>query len=263
MTKPIPVPQRIDDYVRLLESGTPFTHANIGGDGEFMAITGMVGTNSDGRAFNAEVGAELAKVLLEPRLTFHGYNPGGREDPRRTRAEKWLRTHGINVPVQTASTLEDPEFGKAAINVRWVHKEIISSANVRGELGPFIRALKKRTVIVVANNTVAESFIADVLGAVDWLLVPPDTGIGDLDEIEQQVSFLLGRWGPGFEGVLTWSLGYPTKVLAWRIAQSHPGVTQIDMGACWDPYSGVLNRHGYRRPEWKAAMETNLREAME
>jgi hypothetical protein len=259
----IPVPQRIDEYVRLLESGTPFTHANIGGDGEFMAITGMVGTNSDGRAFSPEVGTELAKVLLEPRLTFHGYNPGGREDPRRTRAEKWLRTHGINVPVQTASTLEDPEFGKSAVNVRWVHKEIISSANVRGELGPFIRALRKRTVIVVANNTVAEAFVTDVLDAADWLFIPLGTGFADLDEIERHVSDILVDWGPEDNGVLTWSLGYPTKVLAWRIAQSHPGVTQIDMGACWDPYCGVLNRHGYKRPEWKAAMEKNLREALE
>jgi hypothetical protein len=39
------------------------------------------------------------------------------------------------------------------------------------------------------------------------------------------------------------------------------GSTHIDMGACWDPYCGVRNRHGYKRDTWPEAMARNLREA--
>jgi hypothetical protein len=52
-----------------------------------------------------------------------------------------------------------------------------------------------------------------------------------------------------------------TKVLMWRLAPLRPDLTHIDVGAIWDPYCGVLNRHGYRRATWPDAMRKNLEEA--
>lgn len=273
----LPVPQTIGDWVALLESGRPFSCANIGGDGEFLAITGATGVNSDGRAYNPEVGAELAKVLLEPRLTFHGFNPGGhhrdangdpcqrdqatRLDAKRAAAEDWLRTHGINVPVQTPGTLTDPDFGRARTNVRWVHKEIISSANARGELGPFIRALRECRPLVVGPPSLTDAFVHGVLGADASYLT--EMGWAEMDAIEEfvrdKIDMLLRRHG--VRCVITWSMGYVTKVLMWRIALDYPDITQIDMGACWEAYCGVHSRHGYRKPEWSERMAKNLSDA--
>lgn len=267
-------PRSVSDYVALLESGTPFTLANIGGDGEFLAITGQVGVNSDGRAFNSEVGRELAKVLLEPRLTFHGYNPGKKDGSgdgyKRRNAERWLREHGINVPVLTAHSLEDPEFGSAKINVRWVHKEILSAANVRGDLGPFIRALRRRHTFVIGSEFIAFGWAEDVLRARQTLRFPTSVGWDDLPDIRQHVAQLIDQMPVG--SVVTWSLGYLTKVLMWEaapfdppamwmLAAMRPDLTHIDVGAMWDPYCGVRNRHGYRRETWPDAMAKNLREA--
>jgi hypothetical protein len=254
----IPVPQTIGDWTKLVEDGTPFTYANVGGDGEFLAIGGKVGTNSDGRAFNPEVGKILAQVLLEPRLTFHGYNPGRPGSEKRLAAEAWLRDHGINVPELDPHRLTDPDFGKCERNVRWVHKEIISSANVRGEMGPFIRALRGRYLIVVAPNNTA-SFVRDVLQAPGWVSVPLERGFEWFGPIHESVRRELAA-APD-DAVVTWSLGYPAKPLIWRLAAEFPAVTQIDMGACWDPYCGVRNRHGYKRDTWPEAMARNLREA--
>jgi hypothetical protein len=256
-------PQTIADYVALLEAGTPFTLANIGGDGEFLAITGETGINSDGRAYNPDVGAELAQVLLEPRLTFHGYNPGkadgSKDGNKRPNAEAWLRLHGINVPILTDHALEDPDFGSARINVRWVHKEIISAANVRGDLGPFIQALRARIVVVISGTHVSWSFVRDTLGGIGRYEVPSEMGWGSLGRLTETAGDWVSQLPTG--AVVTWSLGYLTKVLMWRLAPLRPDLTHIDVGAVWDPYSGVLNRHGYRRATWPDAMRKNLEEA--
>ena len=80
------------------------------------------------------------------------------------------------------------------------------------------------------------------------VLVKPEDGWEILDDIEGDVDRTL-RTLPN-DTVVLWSLGYLTKVIMWRLAILFPAVTQIDVGAIWDPYCGLLNRHGYRRPEW-------------
>lgn len=251
-----PVPQNINDYVRLLEDGTPFTYANIGGDGEFLTIVGWDGTNSDGRTSTPEKAEALGRVLLQPRLTLHGYNPGKAESQKLAEAEAWLRWHGINVPDRGATTLVDPDYGSARINVRWVHKEIIASANVNGRLNGFIRALRARPLYVIASADVTESFCLDTLNADAMLLLSKDDGWECMDDMESMVRARLDTLPS--DTIVSWSLGYLTKVLMWRLAPDYPDMTQVDMGACWDPYCGVRNRHGYKRNTWPAAMTANL-----
>ena len=251
----VDVPRNIGDYANLLDNGTPFSMANIGGDGEFLTIVGWGGVNSDSRESTPEKAAALARVILEPRLTYHGYNPGRLESEKRTDAEAWLRGHGVNVPVYECD-LQDPDFGSSVVNVRWVHKEIISSANVAGRLAPFIAALRRRSLLVVGANWLTDEFVRGVLGADRLYAIPPEVGWEALDDIEGHVEQDLGAMPD--DAVVTWGLGYLTKVLMWRLAPKYPALTQIDVGAVWDPYCGVLNRHGYKRPEWPEAMERNL-----
>lgn len=249
------VPRHIEDYVALLKAGTPFTLSNIGGDGEFLTITGWDGTNSDGRESTPEKATALAETLLKPRLTYHGYNPGHLESEKRRNAEAWLRKHGINVPIHVGH-LHDQDYGKSEINVRWVHKEIISSANVRGKLNPFLRVLSERPLMVVGPSTLSMVFLIDVLHCNVTELVPPESGWEILDILEAKMIQKLSGCPP--DVIVTWSLGYLTKVLMWRLAPKFPQATQIDVGAIWDPYCGLLNRHGYRRPEWEECKAANL-----
>lgn len=249
----IPVPQTIDDYTALIEAGTPFTLANIGGDGEMLTVTGWRGTNSDGKESTPEKQEALARCLLEPRYTFAGYNPGKAGTPKLEKAETWLRDHGINVPDRGRTTLDDPDYGKAAINIRWVHKEIIGHANTTGRLNGFLKALSKREWYHVGTNVPA---FADLNTSVH---VASNAGWHDMGGIKHVVeAAILTRPPDAGWPLLTFSLGYLTKVLIWRLTPDYPDVTMIDMGACFDPYCGVLNRSGYRRPEWPEMMARNL-----
>jgi hypothetical protein len=250
----IPVPQAIADYVELLNTGTPFTHTNAGGDGEFLTITGWRGTNSDGHESTVEKGDALAKVILEPRLTFHGYNPGKPESEKRSNAELWLRDHGVNVPLLSHTSLTDPDYGTSKVNVRWVHKEIISTANVRGEWGAFLKALKNRSLLAVGPHHIC-NFAAGKLGG-SAVTFPLDWGWDKIERIRTRVEAKLLDMPT--DTVVTWSLGYIAKVLTWKLAPCFPGLTMIDLGACFDPYCGVLNRHGYKADTWPDAMRKNL-----
>ena len=217
----IKVPQSVDDYTALLEEGTPFTFSNIAGDGEFLTIIGWRGTNSDGKKSTPEKQKALAEVILEPRLTFHGYHPGHLGTSKLANAEKWLRAHGVNVPQIAIEgkkiTFTDPDFGKTKINVRWVFKELISSANVRGQLGPFLSVLKRRPLLIVAPTWV-KPFVKR-MGA-EGILIRPQKGWGSLDAIEKDVRAALARMPA--DTVVTWSLGYLSKVLQWRLAPDFP-----------------------------------------
>lgn len=248
------VPRTIGDWTALVESRSPFTYANIGGDGEMLTVTGWRGTNSDGHKSTKEKQDALARCLLEPRYTFAGYNPGKAGTAKLQRAEDWLRRHGINVPQRGRTTLDDPDYGKADINVRWVHKEIIGHANTTGRLGPFLEALSRRSWLAVHADTSDEKVLRR-MGADVAFIVPMTWGWQDLDQIEATVRLFLGR---GTDRVVTFGLGYLTKVLIWRLAPDYPDVTMIDMGACFDPYCGTRNRSGYKRPEWPEMMRRNL-----
>ena len=248
-------PKHLGDYVMRLEQGIPFTLSNIGGDGEFLTMTGWDGTNSDGRESTPEKAAALTQTLLEPRLAFHGYNPGNLESKKRKNARRFLHSHGINIPeYEVGKGLTDPYFGTSLINVRWVHKEIISSANVGGRLNPFLHALRERPLFVIGPSTLSLEFLGDVLQCNVAKLY--HEGWEMLDQIERDVAEVFDRYPNDL--VVTWSLGYLTKVLMWRLRPQFPGVTQIDVGAIWDPYCGLLNRHGYRRPEWAECKAKNL-----
>lgn len=249
-------PQTCSDYEALLRARIPFTLTNIGGDGEFLTIGGWTGTNSDGRQSTPEKAEALARCILEPRSTYHGYNPGTPGSDKQKNAEKWLRDRGVNVPEYHPTHIIDSGFGKAKVNVPWVHKEIIASANCQGKLGPFLAILKSRRTVVIGSNWLAP--MAKILGTRSVYLLPTHVGWEDLERIERNIRMLLSTEPK--DAVVTWSLGYLTKVLQWRLIPDYPHLTQIDVGAVFDPYCGVRNRRFYKSDKWPAAMQKNLAE---
>ena len=249
-------PRQVEDFVKLLDSGEPFTHANYG-DGEWHCITGSrVGLNSDSVDMGDEgFRTDLSHTLIEPRLTFHGYNPGKLGSPQLARAEDWLREHIINVPTRDGR-FADPDYGAASINVRWCHKEIISTANASGRLRPLIQALRERALLVIGPDHLTEDFVFGVLGADDFVPVQLACQYHEVAPFEGTIYDAMAALPA--DGAVSWSFGFPTKFLMWEAAERFPDLAQIDMGACWDPYCGVLSRRGYKMPTWPAAMAANL-----
>ena len=90
----------------------------------------------------------------------------------------------------------------------------------------------------------------------ETVVVPKTVGWGRMDKIEETIREKLATLPA--DTVSTWGLGYLAKVLQWRIAPDFPGVTQIDVGAMWDPYGGTNNRHAFKIPEWPEMMKKNL-----
>lgn len=259
----IPVPQSIDDYVKLLNDGTHFTQMNYG-DGEWGLITGTLkGPNCDNKPATPLTSELLAKTILQPRFTFFGYNPGRAGTTNRWAAEDWLRERGINVPQLDHHALLDPDYGWAPkLNIRWAHKEIVPSANVRGRFAPVIRALRTRPLVIVGPDHLTHEFVYGTLKARKGGLVPLEWS---LDTHLTQILDWTRRALDGMpqDTVLSLSLGYMAKVIAWYVADSHPHVTIFDAGAVWDPYCGQLSRSGYNRPEWPEMMAKNLAGAVE
>jgi len=98
--------------------------------------------------------------------------------------------------------------------------------------------------------------MAQRLNANASYLVPPEVGWESLDTLEAKIRAVLSALPA--DGVVTWSLGYLTKVLQWRLIPDYPWLTQIDLGAVLDPYCGHRNRRFYKSDKWPAAMESNL-----
>lgn len=256
----IRAPRSIDDYVRMLDQGEHFTQMNYG-DGEWGNITDTLkGPNCDGKPATEMTRTMLAKTVLEPRFTFFGYNPGKPDHRTRIATEAWLGENGVNVPELGPHALEDPHHGTQQINVRWTHKEILPSANLRGRFGPLIRALRNRPLVVIGPDHLTHDFVDRVLGARKRGLLPLSWSLDErlVDVVTWARNALDGM--PG-DTVISWSLGYIAKVAAWYVAESHPHVTQIDLGACWSPYCGQLIRSGYAKPEFQEMMRKNLEEA--
>lgn len=218
----------VADYAGLLDSGTPWAQANYG-DGEWACVMGESGQNVNGEVYAPLLASQLRATLVAPRDYMYGTNPGRR---RVAKAEAWCREH-CPAPID------------------WVWKDTLSGANVDGELGPFLQALRKREVVVVGPQHTLSGLpfeyrlhhtIADGVAWMDWR----DTA--------RRIRL---HWQDG--DVVVFSAGMATNLMIWWLWPDavERGVTLIDVGALWDPYVGVLSRKGYRKPTWPDAMEKN------
>ena len=244
-------PQSAEDYATLLSDCTPFIQGNYG-DGEWSCMLGIVGENSQGGVYRADLGAALKQTIVEPRFTMWGYSPGRRLE---LRVQRWLRAHGVNVPRILPHRLYDPERGSEAHTVAWVHKEILSAANVRGRLGGVLAAIARRRALLIGPEHLADRMPVPIAGHV---ITPPRNAWLSIDKLEADSRAAIAALAPDLVMV---SCGMAAKPLMWRLAPDLPlGASMLDTGAIWDPYAGVLSRSGYRRPECPQKMKHNVAE---
>jgi len=214
---------RIKPYVDMLTTGQVFTQANYG-DGEWSCILGRTGINNQGDIYTPELQGALSETLTAPRFSFFGTNPGA---AFWNEAWEWCARNWVIVP--------------------WVHKEMLPSANVRGHLGPFIRALQHRSICLVGPPHLWPA-ICDIFPGAEFVEVPlPGASATVAQTVEDVWEVCLN----GRADVVLFSSGMATNVtmhaLMPRVGMS--GITMMDCGAIWDPYVGVHSRWRYALPE--------------
>lgn len=222
------------EYVALIERGEPFAQANYG-DGEWSCILGHTGANVNGEPYDGRLRDMLRHTLEFPGSYWYGTNPGARREPA---ARAWVADH--------------------AIRATWVEKDTLSEANVRGEFGPFMRALRGRDVVVVGPPHIA-TMHPGTFPIRDHVMIP-NNGMA-WDAVTVLAPLVYDRIRPG--DVVLFAAGMATNLIIHEI---HPfvwdAVTLLDIGATLDPYCGVRSRKAYRRDAWwEGPYLRNLKEA--
>ena len=114
----------LDDYVQKLESGERFAVARYG-DGEWGAILGKVQSTCYGDVVTPQLTAAIKNTLLYPK-PYHYASLG---EPWSAEVNQWIQQNGVEC--------------------KWAKKQVLEQASTDGKLLPFLRALRKRNVLVV------------------------------------------------------------------------------------------------------------------
>lgn len=231
-------PETVDDYIKLLRDKTYFTQANYG-DGEMSCIIGEPGKNAQGEDYIRPLQQDLIRTIKEPRFTWFGFNPGKKIQGK---VFNWF-----------AYTFPENRF---PFTFKPVWKEILVEANVKGNFGGFIKAIRERKVVYVGPKHLIG--IKPIVNYVDFIEVPLPNAYLAVNNTVNKVRESIAKHNPD---IILWSSGMATNVAMWRLIPSFPKLSMLDCGALFDPYVGVTSRGAYRKPEHKIAIEKTLKEA--
>lgn len=220
------LPQTVEDYARLIEEKTPFAQANYG-DGEWACLLGHDGVNCQGEVYNDLLALRLRKTLTDHTGMWLGSNPG----------KKLID--------ETNIFLDDYDLR----GLPWVWKEILPSANVNGQLAPFLRAVRTRKVILVGPLHLA-SMSEMVIGPFYHFPVPDEVAWKVAERTMRQLTSRIER-----EDLVLFASGMGTNLVIHEMwpeveaiwGTSRGDVSFLDVGALLDPYVGRFSRNGYRK----------------
>jgi len=221
------LPERIEDYIQMLDAGETFALMNFG-DGEWSWLLGKELTNCDGFTGSPSLTAELKNMVMygaAPNL-FYGTYKCGSIKPLYQEADQWVQEYGHD-------------------SIAWVYKELISNANCQGKLRPLFEHLNNRKTLMIGPSHfdhLRESFFSN---PPDLMTVPLPL---DFTEVRGTYLILVRKMIEMYNpAIVTFSAGPLSNYLIYNLFGEFPTVTMIDMGACFDPYCGVLSRSGYRK----------------
>lgn len=202
-------------YTDKLRNGERFAFTRYG-NGEWDCILDLYHrTRSGSQAFNPKLRKALTATLTE-----HG---GGTSYPA-IQATGYLERLGL-LPKAEAWLAQN------APGLDWHGGEVFHHASRRGELAPFVEAMRMHRVVVVGPPHLLGLPFASV-----FVPVKERNCWDDVGELYAQLSRLSNC-------VITFSAGPTAKVLIHRL---YPIIGKscwlLDMGSLWDPYCGVQSR---------------------
>jgi hypothetical protein len=218
---------RIDDLVAWLRAGEPFSLSRWG-DGEWSSVLGRTtGSNADGQAYEAALGASL-RALLRARPPY----------------QLALRTWQEIFDGSVEQWIENEDL--AALD--WTTPDVLHRASAHGQLEPFMQAIRDAPAFLA----VGPSHLRDARGALGFsafVRVPAANAYAALPELREAVIAAAGRLPQG--AVVTVSAGMTGKLLVDDLYR-HFGqrLTLLDVGSLWDPFAGVLSRRYMRNPRF-------------
>ncbi len=239
-------------YVAKLEEGFPFASL-LYGDGEFLVAsrdrTGLMMQN--GEVVTKQLEYEMRASLV-------------RQDPRIIRATDpsildWRDYGGRDVAsVRAISERIERLLTEVEYAGEWVDGTVWDEAVQAGELGPLLRVLSKRLVMLVGNRQLA---VAEVAKRWWFMKVPSLNACADLDHLEPR---LVRAWKPSEPVVFLVCMGLGAIPLIMRLLDRFPNATFLDLGSTFDVFAGIGGERGWRAelyadPEkLKALIDKNL-----
>lgn len=127
--------------------------------------------------------------------------------------------------------------------------EIFRSVSVTKGLDNFINVIKNRTVILVGPD-----YLKNLEGFQrEHIKVPFGNTVGTylekkvMNKIETNLGVLIEKY-KNENPIVLYSCGIPAKIMCDKFYNKYSNtITQIDMGAIWDPYCGIISRPYHKK----------------
>lgn len=199
-----------DDICQMLSGGAPFSFSRFG-DGEFNAIYGSSGPNTDGHQYFPDLRRRLQEIVESEPDYIMGLLPLAGA----LRGTDWIRS--------------------ISGDVHWVSAESLHVALIEGRLGRFFDGLDGKDVALVGPE-----HLRPLSERRHWSYAPvplPDCWT-KYDEIIETLKDTV----PGSGGVILFCAGLTTNVLIDDLYRHNPMNTYLDVGSVFDPLVGVSSR---------------------
>lgn len=219
----------------LLEAEIPWSVSRWG-DGEWYALLGYPGQNSDRQPYHPGLGEALRNILLSRPAYYLGMRFPDQPELVRD-VPHWLQEQGL-------ADLGWTDAGLA------FHNLVIA-----GRLPLLLDALRLRPLIVVGPPHLRP--LERWVRPLSFVEVPLRDAWTTVDAIHGQVAQAL----EGIDEVATVAIsaGITAKVLVDRLWRDYPGRHYLwDLGAVFDPFCGVNTRRYHRRPEFRRVVQQTL-----
>ncbi len=223
----------LSHFTELMKSGQVFSFSRWG-DGEWIATMNLEGKekkNCDGHAYFPEMGKMLQAIIKSNPPYFMAL------PVRAMGGDKKHRVEGTRK--EWYSWMESNR-----IYLTWHESVIFHEASWRGELNPFIQALKMYPVILVGPPHLRR--LNSLFRYKDFIEVPEKNCFTAIDGIEKQIKIRLEK----IQGILVLSLScaMSANILIDRLYPLFGDrCFMIDFGSLWDPYVGIKSRRYHHR----------------
>ncbi len=242
-------------YVDKLERREPFTSL-LYGDGEFLVAAGV--QRREGEPYqNGEVPSEYVRHKVIDSLSDPDPTILRGTDPHLVQYDTYMGTDR-EFFVAMAKRVEHVYPINAG---PWYDGTVWETACQRGELGPLIKALGGRNVVLVANRRVAEScpFRYSVNVEVPW-----NNACSEVDRLADETVEKADRIGDG--SVFVVCAGFATIPYVMKLRWCNPSHTFLDLGSTFDLFARIGSRgwqqdlyRDKRSKDWRTLVDANMR----
>jgi hypothetical protein len=224
-------PYPIEYYTSLLSKNIPFSFVRYG-DGEWSAIFERSGANCDGHSYTKELGAGLSRALKEQYPYFYAMQ------------NRALKEDGAEIiDFCEKNNLKQP----------FHYADIFAVANVRGELYPFIKCLREKSLVIIGPGYLNE--LSSIFTLTHFFEVPQKNCFSAADRICGNIA----AWGKNKTGIVySFSASMAANVMIHDLFKDlGKNNWLLDLGSLWDIYAKKKSRGWFKKLDLQPAIDRN------